>query len=213
MSSFIENKIAWFKDPNLEYGYRRGALRNEITRQEGVVGSYVKIVSPSLRDQKHAEDYFAALKQAWLELQAEAGQCGLKFGEDEEIYWDAYCAIMEERNGKPQDDVDLPSLYADFRTKYFGDLAPELSEDFIVKFSKLPFDISGTSYLTEDAAKIGVTRGIRINEKFKQFPAEAKVALLHEMIHARGIRKHKDEFKRALIDLFEKGAYVDSLIL
>jgi hypothetical protein len=213
MSSFIESKIACFKDPNLEYGYRRRALLNEIKTQEGVIGSYADIVNPNLRDQKHAQAYFAALNQVWLELQAEAEKCGLKFSEDEEIYWDTYCSIMEERNGKAQDDVDITSLYLDFRNKYFGDLAPELSEDFIVKFSKLPFDISGISYLAEDAAKVGVKRGIRINEKLREFPAEVKVALLHEMVHAGGVRKHKDEFKRAVIDLFEKGAYVDPLIL
>jgi hypothetical protein len=213
MSTFIENKIAWFRDPNLEYGYRRRALINEIARQEGVIGSYANIVSPNRRDQEHAEAYSAALNQAWLELQEEACQRALEFSEDEEIYWDTYCAIMEERNGRPQDDVDLPSLYINFKKKYFGDLLPELSEDFIVKFSKLPFDISGISYLAEDAAKVGAKRGIRINEKLREFPAEAKVALLHEMIHAGGVRKHKDEFRRAVIDLFEKGAYVDPLIL
>jgi hypothetical protein len=147
MSSFIENKIAWFKDPNLEFGYRRRALLNEIKRQEGVIGSYADVVNPNLRDRQHAEAYFAALNRAWLELQAEADKCRLKFSEDEEIYWDTYCSIMEERSGKAQNDVELTSLYLDFRNKYFGALVPELSEGFIVKFSKLPFDISGISYL------------------------------------------------------------------
>jgi hypothetical protein len=213
MSSFIEERIASFKDPNLEYGYRRRALLNEIPRQEGVIATYASMVNPNLHDKKHAEAYLAALNEALLEVQAEASKCGPKFSEDEEIYWDTYCAIMEERNWKPQGDLNLTSLYLDFEEKYFGNLVPELSEEFIVKFSKLPFDISGISYLAEDATKIGVKRGIRINEKLQEFPAEAKVALLHEMIHASGIRRHLDEFKSALIDLFGKGAYVDPLIL
>jgi hypothetical protein len=35
------------------------------------------------------------------------------------------------------------------------------------------------------------------------------VALLHEMIHANGVRGHEVEFKFALLELFKKGAYLD----
>jgi hypothetical protein len=213
MSAFIESKIRWFKDVNRAFGYRRSELREEIRRQEGIVGSYVCIVNPNARDQQHAEAYLAALRQTWQELEKGAAEQGIRFSEDEDIYWDTYRAVIEEQGGKPPLPINLQSLYREYKEKYFGDSIPEPSEEFIVKFIKLPFDVAGMSYLAEDAAKLGVKRGIRINEKFREFPAEAKVALLHEMIHATGVRKHEDEFKRAVIDLFGKRAYIDPLIL
>jgi len=213
MSAFIDGKIAWFKDLNREYGYRRSALREEIGRQQGVIGSYSNIINPNPQDQQNAKAYLAALRQTWHELEKDATEHGVSLSEDEEIYWDTYRAVMEERAGKTPPPVDLLFLYREFKEKYFGDSVPDLSEDFIVKFIKLPFDVSGISYLAEDAVKLGAKRGIRINEKFQEFPAEAKVALLHEMIHASGVRKHNDEFKRALKNLFAKDAYVDPLIM
>jgi hypothetical protein len=214
MSDFVESKIAWFMNPDREYGYRRSALREEIRRQKGVIGSYAGIVKPNPHDQQQAEAYLTSLEQALNELEKEAAQNGVVgLSEDEEIYWDMYRAIMEERNGKTPEPIDLRFIYLEFKTKYFGDSVPELSEDFIVKFIKLPFDIAGASYLPEDAVKLGVKRGIRINEKLREFPAEVKVALLHEMIHAAGVRKHGDEFKKALIALFSKDAYIEPLIL
>ena len=213
MSAFIETKIAWFKDSNLEFGYRRASLREEINRQEGIVASYTQVVNPNRRDREHAEAYLVALNEAERELNNEATQRGLKLTEDEEIYWDMYRAIMEERAGHAPEPIDLPSLYLGFKNKYFGNSVPDLLEGFVVKFARLPFDISGACFLTSDAAKLGVTPGIRINEKLEEFPAEAKAALLHEMIHATGIRKHNDEFKDALIELFGKGAYINPLTL
>jgi hypothetical protein len=213
MTDFIETKIAWFKDRNREFAYRRRALLEAIKEQEGVVGTYAVIVNPNPRDEKFAREYLAALKHVELELRKEATQCGFRLSEDEEIYWDMYHAISQEMAGRVPDAVDLPLLYREFKDKYFGDSVPELSENFTCKFIKLPFDASGACYLEKDAARLGVKMGIRINEKFQEFPAEAKVALLHEMIHATGIRKHNDEFKRALIELFGKCAYVDPPIL
>jgi hypothetical protein len=213
MTGFIETKIAWFRDRNRDLGHRRRALLEAIREQKGVVGTYAVIVNPNPRDQKFAGDYLAALRRVEQELSGEATQCGFAPTEDEEIYWDMYHAITQEMAGRPTEAVDLPSLYREFKDKYFGDSIPEVSENFICKFTKLPFDVSGASYLESDAARIGVKRGIRINEKLAEFPAESKVALLHEMIHATGIRKHNDEFKRALIELLGKGAYVDPLIL
>jgi hypothetical protein len=72
-----------------------------------------------------------------------------------------------------------------------------------------PLDASGICCLEKDASKLGVRPGIRINEKLKEFPAEAKVALLHGMIHANGVRGHEVEFKFALLELFKKAAYLD----
>jgi hypothetical protein len=185
----------------------------EISRQEGIVASYSQIVNPNPRDLKHAKDYLAALKCLELELDEEAVQRRLELTEGDKIYWDMYCAITEERGGQEPAAIDLRTLYLEFKTKYFGDSVPELSEDFTVEFLKLPFDVAGASHLPEDAAKFGLRRGIRINEKLQEFPAEAKVALLHEMIHATGIRKHEGAFTDYVNDLFRKGAYTNPLIL
>jgi len=213
MSAFIEGQIAWFKDRDREYGHRRRKIVVEISRQEAIVASYSHITNPNIQDREHSEKYLSALKQTELELDQEASQCGLALSEGEKIYWDMYCAVVEERGGRLPETMDLARAYLGFKRKYFGDSVPELSGSFVVEFVKLPFDIAGASHLPEDSAKFGLRRGVRINEKLREFPAEAKVALLHEMIHATGIRKHGDEFKRAVSDLFAKGAYTDSLIL
>jgi|HubBroStandDraft_6_1064221.scaffolds.fasta_scaffold00430_6 hypothetical protein len=213
MSAFIERQIAWFKDRGLEYGHRRRKILEEISRQEGIVASYSHITNPNIQDREHAESYLTALKQTELELDQEAAQRGLELSEGEKIYWDMYCAVLEERGGREPETMDLARAYLEFKNKYFGDSVPEPSESFAVEFVKLPFDVAGASHLPEDSAKFGLRRGVRINEKLRGFPAEAKVALLHEMIHAAGIRKHGDEFKQAVSDLFAKGAYTDSLIL
>jgi len=213
MTDFIETRIAWFKDQSREFGCRRRALLEAIREQEGIVGTYAVIVNPNPRDEGFARECLAALKHVEQELKEEATQCGFDLSEDEETYWDMYHAITQEMAGRVPQAVDLPLLYLGFKHKYFGDSVPELSENFTCRFIKLPFDASGLCYLEKDAARLGVKMGIRINEKFQEFPAEAKVALLHEMIHATGIRKHDDEFKRVLIELFGKCAYVDPLIL
>ena len=213
MSEYIERKIAWFKNQTREYGHRRREIVEEISRQESIVASYRQIVNPNPQDQKHAESYLGALKQAELELDEEAAQRGLELTEADKIYWDMYCAINEERGGREPEAIDLAGLYLGFKKRYFGDSVPGLSENFVVEFVKLPFDVAGASHLPTDAAKFGLRRGIRINEKLREFSAEAKVALLHEMIHATGVRGHGDEFKRAVINLFAKGAYTDPLIL
>jgi hypothetical protein len=213
VSEFIQRKIAWFKDPDREYGYRARAIIEEINRQEGVVASYSHIVRPNLQDQKHAEEYLAELKQAKLELEDEAVQRGMTLTEDDKIYWDMYCAVIEEHHGREPKDFNLAEQYLEFKNRYFENTVPELSEDFVVRFAKLPFDVAGASHLQGDAAKFGVRKGIRINEKLREFPAEAKVALLHEMIHAAGTRGHSDEFKHAVADLFARGAYINPLIL
>ena len=136
--------------------------------------------------------------------------------ENEEIYWHVHDGIVIEYKGRapgPMDDSALADCYRDFRNRFFDNTVPDLSDDFICEFIKLPFDTAGITYLEEDAAKLGVRKGIRINEKLKEFPAEAKVALLHEMVHATGVRGHGDELKVALKQLFNKRAYLEPLIL
>jgi hypothetical protein len=146
----------------------------------------------TFRGETYARKYLDALKKTKSELQAEAAQCRSTANyEDEIVYWSVHAAIVRERAGKPPTPIDLISLYQEFKNKYFNDSVPELSQSFSCSFGKLPFDTFGICYLENDASKLGIGPGIRINEKLQEFPAEAKVALLHEMIHAAGVRKHE----------------------
>ena len=115
--------------------------------------------------------------------------------EDEIIFYNVSDAIEIQWKGRPPAPIDLPALYAEFKEKYFGDSIPTLSDDFVCTFLKLPFDAAGICYLADKAENLGVRKGIRINEKFREFPSEAKVALLHEMIHASGTTGHDAAFK------------------
>jgi hypothetical protein len=119
--------------------------------------------------------------------------------------------IERARNGVPI-PFDLQIKYREFQ-RYYGDKAPDISEDFVCVFQKLPFDVTGITILEAKAQQLGVRKGIRINEKLKEFPSEAKVALLHEMIHASGICGHGDDFKAALKRLWTNGVYLDPLII
>jgi len=136
-----------------------------------------------------------------------------EMNEDDKIYYHISDAIEIERRGRRVAPIDLAALYSEFKEKYFGDSVPNLSDDFICVFLKMPYDAAGICFLEEDAAKLGVRKGIRINQKFCEFPPEAKVALLHEMIHASGVKKHDDEFKVEVVKLFRKRAYIDPLII
>jgi len=111
--------------------------------------------------------------------------------------------------------MDLPYYYKSFKDRFFGSSIPNLSDQFVCAFQKLPFDIAGITLLSQDAAKIGigVRQGIRINEKLREFPSEVKVALLHEMIHAKGVRKHCADFQIEIDHLWREQAYLDPLIL
>jgi hypothetical protein len=190
------------------------AIVEEISNQEGVVNTFATAVRPDPPGETYARKYLEALKKAKSELQAEVAQSGSVTGyEDEMVYWSVHAAIARERAGKTPTPVDLTSLYQEFKGKYFNHSVPELSERFSCTFGELPFDASGICYLENDASRLGIGPGIRINEKLQEFPAEAKVALLHEMIHAAGVRKHEHDFVAAIIELFGKKAYVDPLIL
>jgi hypothetical protein len=109
--------------------------------------------------------------------------------------------------------MDLPYYYKSFKDRFFGSSIPDLSDQFVCVFQKLPFDTAGITLLSEDAAKLKVRQGIRINEKLWVFPSEAKVALLHEMIHAKGLRKHSDDYQIEIDRLWREHAYLDPLIL
>ena len=133
--------------------------------------------------------------------------------EEFNIYWAVSDMITIERKGGTPVPFDLPARYVEFKEKYFKGCVPDLSDDFICAFQKLPFDVVGITFLEEDAQKAGVRKGIRINEKLKEFPNEAQVALLHEMIHASGIKGHNVDFKTAVRLLWDKNAYLYPLII
>jgi hypothetical protein len=209
----IAQQVARLIDPSLPWGSRLYAIVDEISNQEGVVSTF-SAAKPDVPGETYAKKYLAALNAAKAELLAEATVSGLAIDyENEMVYWSVHAAIIRERAGKIPAPIDLAALYRELKDKYFDQSAPELSQSFSCTFAKLPFDAAGICYLEQDATRLGIRPGIRINEKFKEFPVEAKVALLHEMIHATGVRKHGHELKLALIELFGKNAYLDPLIL
>src|SRR6266403_5990198 len=126
-------------------------------------------------------------EEARLE-ETEMTEAADEMNEDDKIYYHVSDAIEIERRGQRVPPIDLAALYREFKEKYFGDSVPNLSDDFICVFLKLPYDAAGICFLEEDAVKLGIRKGIRINENLSAFPAEAKVALLHEMIHASGVK-------------------------
>jgi hypothetical protein len=120
--------------------------------------------------------------------------------------------VSTEEGSRAPRRIDIARTYTEFRGRFFGDRVPELCGTFVCEFIKLPFDVAGICLL-QDRVEPGIRPGIRINDVFRDFPAEAKVALLHEMVHAAGVRGHDAEFKLALLDLFTKNAYLDPLII
>jgi hypothetical protein len=214
IQKWADQQIARLTDPRMPRGSRLHAVVDEISNQEGVVNTFSAVVPPDVPGETCAKKYLAALKTAKAELLAEAteSESGIDY-ENEMVYWSVHAAVVRERAGEIPAPIDLAALYREFKDKYFNGSVPELSQNFICTFSKLPFDVAGICHLEKDASKLGIRPGIRINEKFKEFPAEAKVALLHEMVHATGVRKHESELKLVLIELFGKNAYLDPLIL
>jgi hypothetical protein len=214
IEKWIDQQIARLIDPEMPRGSRLYAVVDEISNQVGVVGTFSAAVPSDVPGEACARKYLAALEGVKTKLLREATESGQRIDyESEMVYWWVHAGIVRERAGKIPAPVDLAALYREFKDKYFKDSVPELSQSFTCTFSKLPFDVAGICCLEEDASKLGIRPGIRINEKFEEFPAEAKVALLHEMVHATGVRKHGHELKLALIELFGKNAYLDPLIL
>lgn len=122
------------------------------------------------------------------------------------------CDIERVKHGKAA-PLELADCYKLFKEKYFGSSVSDLSAMFVCLFQNLPYDVAGIALLGKDAINRSATEGIRTNEKLREFPAEAKVALLHEMIHATGVREHGGEFKVEIEKLWNLGAYLDPLIL
>jgi hypothetical protein len=108
----------------------------------------------------------------------------------------------------------LPAMYADFNEKYFSNSLPKLGLDFVCEFCDFPGDAVGICILQPDAQElfersgIEVRLGIRIRSELKFSPDHVQIVLLHEMIHASGIRGHGTELRHKIIDLFAKGAYL-----
>jgi hypothetical protein len=121
--------------------------------------------------------------------------------------------IEAARLGLKRRPIDLGAAYTTLRSKYFGGRIPELSENFVRVFQKLPLDAAGATFVGERAKRPGVKAGIRINDKLRDFPSEVHVILLHEMIHVAGIEGHGDELKAEISKLWVQRAYLDPLIL
>src|ERR1700722_10841827 len=134
-------------------------------------------------------------------------------GQEYRVYWHLSDAVTIERSGRRLAPCDLPARYNEFKSKYFGDSVPELSDNFICVFQELPSDVEGATLIGADAIAVNVTAGIRINEKLCGFPSAVSVALLHEMAPAAGIRGHGDAFKAEIRKLWDSEAYLDPLIL
>jgi hypothetical protein len=212
MSDWIEQQVKRLNNPGEPCGKRLYNLTEEIANQTDVVDSFQKNAKRDVAGENFAKHYLAELEKVRNLLLEKAPE--LKTDrENTLVYWNVHTCIDRERAAYVPVPLDLAALYREFRGKYFGNKVPELSDQFVCCFAKLPFDAAGICYLEKDAARIGVRPGIRINEKFVEFPAEAKVALLHEMAHATGVRKHDGDFQRAIIELFRQGAYIDPLIL
>ena len=103
--------------------------------------------------------------------------------------------------------LNLHEKYQELKTRFFDVRVPELSDDFLVVFQHLPYDTSGMTIMQDDERFQGIKGGIRINQRLEMFPSETQVALLHEMIHASGIPKHNDDFRREVLRLLAQGAY------
>ena len=211
----IAQQVARLIESGEPWGSRLCAIVEGISNQEGVVNTFATSVKPDVPGETYARKYLEALKKAKSDLQTEAARSGSATDyEGEIVYWSVHAAIVRDGAGKTPMPIDLTS-----RCNKSSKLSTSMTEYqscrrvFHALLGKLPFDSSGICYLEEDASRLGIGPGIRINEKLQEFPAEAKVALLHEMIHATGVRKHKHDFVVAIIELFEKKAYIDRLIL
>jgi hypothetical protein len=104
-------------------------------------------------------------------------------------------------------------MYTLLRSKYFEEKIPLISESFVCDFQELPFAISGITITTALAAQLNIKMGIRINSRIRDFRSEVTVVLLHEMIHVSGIEDHDEDFKAAIKALWNKGAYLNPLLL
>jgi len=103
--------------------------------------------------------------------------------------------------------LDLESQYKEFQCRFFDGKVPDLSDDFSIMFAPLPYDTAGITIMPDDQRFAGRKRGLRINQSLMLFRSETKIALLHEMIHASGIRGHDDAFRMEILRLIAEGAY------
>jgi hypothetical protein len=109
---------------------------------------------------------------------------------------------------------ELPAIYQSFNATWFKNALPALSDTFVCEFQDMPRESAGIYIGVDDATKLssnGVTvrAGIRINSRLECLSDHVKIALLHEMIHARGFKHNEGEalFQAAIDDLFHAGAY------
>ncbi len=107
---------------------------------------------------------------------------------------------------------ELPKMYDMVNAKWFNNSLPPISPAFVCEFCDMPREFAGICIDEAGAAKIskgGVTvrLGIRINSKLQCLSEHVRIAVLHEMVHARGIQKHDKTFQSAVAHLFAEGAY------
>ncbi len=110
----------------------------------------------------------------------------------------------------------LPELYNCFNKKWFQYTLPTLSDAFVCEFCDLPNETAGICIDSNRAASLSTNQvvvrpGIRINSRLQCLTDHVKIALLHEMIHASGITGHKQDFDKAISDLFQARAYTGLL--
>jgi hypothetical protein len=112
----------------------------------------------------------------------------------------------------PNWEKRLPLMYEDLNAKWFENSLPPISDEFVCEFCDMPRDTTVIYIDEKDAAEqstsdVKIRPGIRISSGLKMFRAEVTIALLHEMVHATGIRKHDEPFRAQIARLMAAGAY------
>jgi hypothetical protein len=112
----------------------------------------------------------------------------------------------------PNWEKRLPELYDELNGKWFDGKLPALTDEFVCEFCPMPRNTAGIFIDAETAQaqstpETKIRPGIRINPALEVLPDHVKIALLHEMVHAGGIKGHKESFDREILRLILAGAY------
>ena len=112
----------------------------------------------------------------------------------------------------PNWEKRLPALYDELNFKHFQGTLPTLCPDFVCEFCDMPQDSAGIYISPENAAlqstkDVTIRPGIRINSALQVLRDHVRIALLHEMVHAKGIVGHGPNFQEELARLMLAGAY------
>jgi hypothetical protein len=106
----------------------------------------------------------------------------------------------------------LPMMYEEFNGKWFDGRLPKLSVSFICEFCDMSRDSAGIfidaeTAMLQSTANVIIRPGIRISSALMTLRDHVKIALIHEMIHASGIKGHDQPFTDELSRLVLAGAY------